>query len=502
MHRKSFLCIGAVLMAGCLLSAQEPAPVKKNIKNPDYGMYRFSPLNENQEGVQKLRLVQDDAQDYMVSKIYNLKFVQANDVTPFLLGIVKRYNINSTVNNIEYGANNSQMLTVTCPIAMMPYVDDFIAKIDRNIKVDGKVPGDIIKGTGITRAVYRPKYRSGNNMVNVMVNSIIGEGPYGSLYGWDANSNQIYWKDNSSNTQYNYQFLSWIDRPAPQINFTFTLYEVRESKLRDIGIEYLAWKNGPGLNIFEAGFDVFSITSAGTAALQSMSGPAGGFFVAPQFDASFIRLLQQSGNAEIKNTASMTVCNSDSQSSELYFNPQFQNIVKSNNDQTSVTTDNLGLAAGLNQLYVKITAPIVNIHYGLPMAGYPANEEFSMNPYKPGDYVKYPGTIFFEYNIQAGNVVERNNVGAELVEVSQVNGNTLLEIGKEARLADWTLDQEVEQTIGVPWLMDIPVLGYLFSTVTTTTEKTHFYLTVNVEMLNTAMPLPKDATVGEMLKLK
>ena len=69
--------------------------------------------------------------------------------------------MNSTVNCVEYGADNAQMLTVTCPVEMMPYVDDFIAKADRNVLIDGKVPGDIVKGTGITRAVYRPKYRSG-----------------------------------------------------------------------------------------------------------------------------------------------------------------------------------------------------------------------------------------------------------------------------------------------------------------------------------------------------
>ena len=164
-----------------------------------------------------LRFVQDDAQDYMVSKIYRLKYIQANDITPFVMGIVMRYNMNSTVNCVEYGADNAQMLTVTCPVEMMPYVDDFIAKADRNVLIDGKVPGDIVKGTGITRAVYRPKYRSGQALLNVLVDSQIGEGVYGSVYAWDRNSNQIYWKDNSSNTQYVYQFLGYLDRPAPQI---------------------------------------------------------------------------------------------------------------------------------------------------------------------------------------------------------------------------------------------------------------------------------------------
>ena len=283
---------------------------------------------------QTLRLVQDDAQDYMVSKIYVLKYVQANDITPFVMSIVKRYNNNSIVNCIEYGNNNEQILTVTCPVGMMPYVDDFIKMVDRNVEIDGKVPGDIIKGTGITRAVYRPKYRSGQDLINVIVNAVIGEGPYGSVYGYDQNSNQIYWKDNSSNTEYMFQFLGWLDRPAPQITFHFNIYEVRESSMRDLGIDYLAWKNGPGLNIFQTGWDVFSLSSGGTAALQAMSGPAGGFLFAPQFDASFIRVLQQSGNANIRNTANLTVSNSDSKSYELLFNPQLQNIKKSDNDKT------------------------------------------------------------------------------------------------------------------------------------------------------------------------
>ena len=201
-------------------------------------------------GKRTVHFVQDDAQDYMVSKIYVLRYVQSNDVMPFVMSMVKRYNMNSVANCIEYGPDNQQYLTVTCPVGMMPYVDDFVAKADRDIRIDGKVPGDIIRGTGITRAVYRPKYRSGQVLVNIIVNAILNAGPYGSVYGWDQNSNQIYWKDNTSNTEFVEQFLGFLDRPAPQLSLVFTLYEVRESTLRDLGIEYLAWKNGPGLDLF------------------------------------------------------------------------------------------------------------------------------------------------------------------------------------------------------------------------------------------------------------
>ena len=453
-------------------------------------------------GTRKIHFIQDDAQDYMVSKIYRLNYAQSNDLAPFVTGMVMRYNINSSVGAIEYGSNNMQLLTVTCPEEMMPYVDDFIAKADREIPLSGKEPGEIVKGTGITRAVYRPKYRSGQNLLNVLVDSVIGEGPYSSVYAWDQNSNQIYWKDNSSNTEYVYQFLSYLDRPAPQIQFEFTLYEVRESTLRDIGIEYLSWKNGPGLNLFQTAFRSFSITSGGSSALQAMSGPMGAFFAAPQFDASFIRILEQNGTAEIKDTATLTVSNSDSSVNTIYFSPELQNIVKSNNDKTSVQTDSLGLEEGFYQAFLKISAPIVNLHYGAPQEGYPADEAFSVSAYAPGDYAKYKGTVNFNYNIQTAYVVDRNNMGAELVETSDLSSSVLIALNKEFVLARWENDQFAEQTIGIPFLAEIPILKYLFSTTTTQKEKTNVYLTVKASMLNTARSsaLPEFAA-GELKKI-
>ncbi|MBE6371623.1 MAG: hypothetical protein E7055_06070 [Lentisphaerae bacterium] len=472
--RSGALCL--MLMAAAGLAAQEPE-------------------------TRTLRFVQDDAQDRMVSKIYTLKYVQSNDVTPFLLAAVKRYNINSSVNCIEYGNNNQQFLTVTCPVKMMPYVDDFVSKVDREVKIDGRVPGEIIKGTGITRAVYRPRYRSGQTLVNIIVNAAVGEGAYGSVYGYDQNSNQIYWKDNSSNTSYSMQFLEWLDRPAPQITFHFNVYEIRESMMRDIGLDYLAWKNGPGLNIFQAGFQAFDLSSGGSAALQGMSGPFGAFFFAPQFDAGFLRVLQQSGKADIRNSASLTVANSETNSYALMFSPQLQNIIKSDNDKTSVGTIT-SLPEGMYQVYLKINAPVVNLHdsgQGEAQAPYPRSEAFSIEPYQPGSLAHANGTVFFGYSIQTANVMERNNLGHELIETGVTEGNTLLSLNKEMILSQWEKEQDVKQTIGIPWLSKIPYLGYLFGTTTTSREKIHVCLTVRAEILNTAKP--DGPSVGVLTKI-
>ena len=293
--------------------------------------------------------------------------------------------------------------------------------------------------------------------------------------------------------------MGYLDRPAPQITVTATLYEVRDSDLDDIGLEYLAWKNGPGLDLFQAGMDFFSVTSAGTAAIQAASGPVGGFFFAPQFDASFLRLLSQSGRAAVKNEASLTVSNSDSSTYTISFDPEYQNIFKSDNDYMSV-----GVSAGTDgqkyhQVCLELSSPIVNLHYGQSQADYPESEAFSLTEYHPGDYARLPGVLACGYRLQTANVVERNNVGCELVEMAEMQGNICMELGKPAILAQWDETQQVEQRIGIPYLIDIPYLGLLFGTRTTSTLHSRYYLVVTAEMLNTAHANGLEA--GKLIKI-
>ena len=102
--------------------------------------------NPPDDKIQKIRFVEDDGQNDMTSKIYTLKHQKANDVVPFVLGAVKRYAKNSTVDRINYSAAKQQLVAVTCPTPLIPYIDDLISKLDR--------PGTVIEGTGITRNVY------------------------------------------------------------------------------------------------------------------------------------------------------------------------------------------------------------------------------------------------------------------------------------------------------------------------------------------------------------
>jgi hypothetical protein len=90
-------------------------------------------------------------------------------------------------------ANKRQMLTVNMPVAMVPHIDDMIAKMDRPGIVDGK--NSVVQSTGITRFVYYPTHRATLDMF--LVGPVVGT-PEGS-YFFDPANNMFYWKDSKTN---------------------------------------------------------------------------------------------------------------------------------------------------------------------------------------------------------------------------------------------------------------------------------------------------------------
>ena len=68
-------------------------------------------------------------------------------------------------------------------------------------------------------------------------------------------------------------------------------------------------------------------------------------------------------------------------------------------------------------------------------------------------------------------------MGTELVEAENFTASATLPFNEEKILAVWNRTSEVEQTIGVPVLCELPVLKYIFGTTTNNTEVTRCIVT-------------------------
>lgn len=416
------------------------------------------------EKVQTITFVEDDAQKYMGTKIYELKHTKAADIMPFMKDAVLRYTGASSVSSVNDPANKRQLIIVSTGRNFFPYADAIIAALDRPAKMN-RFDTNIL-GDGIMMGFYRAQFRGTPDMLAAIRQGDIFGGWADALIKWDAGSGLFYFKDSPSNVAAIKDVLSWFDKPIPQTRLEMTVYEVRDSDLMDLGIDYLAWKNGPGLNLFAAGYDVLtmkvgetlinSLADKGVDLIGSFNYGFGGFYTAPAFDMSFIRILQQNGKATISSTASVVVTNQPDNGAAREYNvtfaPEYQNITKDGDHRSDVvaSTD----ADGNSNATLSAVVSNAVITAGAK------------------------GVVNFEIELQSKNAVERNNLGAEIFDTASVTAAASLAQNQEKVLTSWERVSKVEQTIGIPFLCELPILKYIFGTTTSNMEKTYYYVTV------------------------
>ena len=464
------------------------------------------PKQDEPQDVRTITLLQDDGQVRIVSKVYELKHLTATDIRPFIESAIKRYSRASTFERVNYPKGNKQMIIVSTGEDFIPYVDELVAGLDKPGKKGAS--GSLIEGTGVTRVTYVPNYRAAEDIVRLVNNGTL-RSPEGYAF-LDKDTNTIYWKDDRGAALSILAWVKYLDRPVPQVNLRLNYYEVRESKLRDIGIDYLAWKNGPGMNLFSGGFDTGSLFSneaiwqlvsnayklADITKDFSTSWSYGAFFTAPAFDLSFVRVLQQSGNAKLAAHADLTFVNTavyddpalNADLPKVYtatLTPGYEKIGKDDDDKSHVTV------GGDSTLTLTVTNPV--ICFGADASevnkdgNIPSTVEF---------YNKDRGGVVFAFKLDSKTVTEKSNRGDELGNSSSVSGELTLGFKTEKLLATYVREQDVEQTIGIPFLVKIPILKYLFGTTTTIRERTYIIVTAEANLVHpegeTPAPVSKE----------
>ena len=439
-----------------------------------------------------IRLRMDDAQTRFASKVYELKNAAAEDIAPFITSAVLRYDRNSTVRNVTADNSSKQAIMVSTGKDFIPYVDKIVAVLDRKV-AKKSADGSIISGTGLTRIAYSPKYRAASDLANVINATISSDA--GALFINDE-TNTIYWRDQDAAAKRTLSWLEKLDRPLPQVRVRVNYYEVRDSDLRDWGFDYLAWKNGPGVNLFNVGYNagelIVNEMLENVPYVLSNTWGMGGFFTAPQFDMSFIRCLQQEGNSNAVATSSLMMVNTPVGSKADF--AALRNVQSANPTtapfiyRTSMTPEYQTIGKNvLGRTYVgKSTYEDEN---GVVHTDPPQLEMQVLNPFiclEKANKDGKDGGVIFDYSLFFKAVVERGNTGAELSNTALFSGSTTLAFGKEKILAIYEKENDAEQTIGLPILCRIPVLKYLFSTTTNIKERTYIVVSAEAAMVDIA----------------
>ena len=169
--------------------------------------------------------------------------------------------------------------------------------------------------------------------------------------------------------------------------------------------------------------------------------------------------------------------------------PEYQNIAKNSLGRTLVGKSYYEDEDG--NMYAdppNLEAKIVNPFICFQAAGKDANAQgfipSTQQFYHARSKLKNNGGVIFDYALYFKSVVERGNTGSELSNTALISGAATLGFGKEKVLAVYEKENNVEQTIGLPILCRIPLIKYLFSTVTTIKERTYLVVSAEAEMVH------------------
>ncbi len=390
-------------------------------------------------------------------------------------------------------------IVVVCPPFQLPYVEAAIKALDQewlNATDDG---------SGLT--LYKAHFRNVAD-VNRIATSYCG------------GSSAIHTLDNSV-THLNYpgqvgafeSVAMLADIPVNEISIDAKFYETDTQNDLKLGLDYIAWKNNAGANLFNIGagskrMDVATDNIDGILYLGDNISQNYRFrsynFAAT---AAYYDFLASKGKAKLLTEGSLTAVSGTRAHWE-----ESQPV-------TGITTtgNNGGVDTRQDRIDFSVTDPNVTLsddddgdHDELLAYAYPpGTSPLDMTVNRSVRYSETGDVGFFldifpvvgtestELEIEA-TLSEVNGItplGLPTISQSSVSSVVRVRDGEELALAGLTRSEKVKQKNGVPWLSDLPVLGYLFGGETKVDRKKNVVITLET---TTCVGLvdPQDHTVA------
>jgi len=335
-------------------------------------------------------------------------------------------------------------------------------------------------GTGSQMFIYMPKYVPAVNLLPLIENvgmnvSDVTELWQGQdLVTTDQDLNWLIFDVSNYSCENISKLLAQYDVPIPQVRLQIKVYEVYSENDDRIGIDFQSWKNNEGSDFFSVGgryrnnwAAVYGI--AGNLRQAYGSERSNFFNFNPKWNSRYLDFLAAKGYAQVVHSGELCLRNNTggvfSRTTQIFFVDDSQPVAG------AVTNPDTGV--GAYQWLADIIAQAVAAASGrtdIPVGkgnkqvvtsagGYGFTMEVSnvsVNLQECRFEIKLSNTSLIGFlsngspRISQGNVV-RQNVSLPFA------GNGGFVIGGLNK------SEVVESSTGVPWLSDIPYLGYLFS---------------------------------------
>jgi len=334
-------------------------------------------------------------------------------------------------------------------------------------------------GTGSQMFIYMPKYVPAANLLPLIENvgmnvSDVTELWQGQdLVTTDQDLNWLIFDVSNYSCENISNLLSQYDVPIPQVRLQIKVYEVYSENDDRIGIDFQSWKNNEGSDFFSVGGRYRNNWAAvyGVAGnlKQSYGSERSNFFnFNPKWNSRYLDFLAAKGYAQVVHSGELCLRNNTggvfSRTTQIFF------VDDSQAAGNAVTTPDTGVgayqwladiigqaiaAADRQDIPVgKGSKQIVTSSGGYGFTMEVANVSVNLQECR------------FEIKLSNTSLIGFQSNGAPRIsQGSVVKQNVSLPFAGDGGFVIGGLNKSevVESSTGIPWLSDIPYLGYLFS---------------------------------------
>ena len=505
---KKYTLLTALLLS-VALNAEDmvvtPAPaVPRANNNAEGSAYGASEVQTHlrvdvKDDTSAVRFIRDNNAPFVVTKAFPLKHADAYEIRGYIMAAITGKQFSSspvTVDAIKF-YDGSSMLIVSAEAY----------RFEENGK--GESIGSIIKrldkkgfpySSGKPKFIYYPKANTAANLKKMLLNVGASKGSSVDFSNGidaivvDGELNALvfalpYWSWNSVKSM-----LGEYDKPLPEVRVRYKLIEIDRENDDKFGVDFQNWKNNDGVDLLSVGGryrNNWASTFGAAGPTHTGSSKTEYFNVNPKWNTKYLDFLTSTGRAKVVTHGTLVARNRKRSTlnvaSGLFYDDVSQNatgttintqivpgdekapvdmMIQRGKKQETAAADGFGFDLVIDPVVTGSSAVLTLDLSSISLIGWNSDGSPRLNrsQYKTSVQVGYNGGEFVVGGIQ---------------KVSVVRG-----------------------VAGLPFLKDLPFLGWLFSTETESTKTTDLVLVLQAEYVTPVDAVPEQIrhNVGKIVE--
>ena len=269
------------------------------------------------EDTDVVHIIKDNADPDVVTKTYVLKHADPYEIRSYLREIVQTRRVDESDTGIQAIKYNDGTGIIMVSAEDYRFEDAENGQgIDSIIEMLDKPGVASVPGTAVY--VYQPKYRSAKELRKMLIAAganaadDVTENVGGSdLIRCDEGMNLLVFNTTQFSRKNIDSVLKEYDRPYPEVRAKVTVYELYAENDGKLGLDFQAWKNNDGVDLFSTGGRFMkNFTSDGSALVRKGGWSDTQYFnFNPKWNTKYVDFLTSKGKAKVLHSCELAVRN-------------------------------------------------------------------------------------------------------------------------------------------------------------------------------------------------